>query len=32
MDPKAERFLGNDKANDWIKREYRKPYVVPNKV
>jgi len=34
FDPKAERFVGNDAANrDLImKREYRKPYVVPDEV
>jgi predicted dehydrogenase len=29
MDPKSERFAGNDKANAMLTREYRKPYVVP---
>ena len=32
MDPKSERFVGNDKANAMLRREYRKPYVVPDKV
>jgi predicted dehydrogenase len=32
MDPKAERFIGNDKANEMLRRDYRKPYVVPEKV
>ncbi len=32
MEPKTERFLGNDKANALLKRDYRKPYVVPEKV
>jgi hypothetical protein len=32
MDPKSERFIGNDKANTMLTREYRKPYVVPEKV
>jgi hypothetical protein len=32
MDPKTERFLGNDKANAMLTREYRKPYVVPENV
>ena len=29
MDPKSERFLGNDAANDLLTRPYRTPYVVP---
>jgi len=32
MDPKTERFLGNDKANDLLTRPYRAPYIVPAKV
>ena len=32
MDPKTERFLGNDAANELLTRPYRKPYVVPEKV
>jgi predicted dehydrogenase len=32
MDPKSERFIGHDKANEMLTREYRKPYVVPDKV
>jgi len=32
MEPKTERFLGNDKANALLTRDYRKPYVVPQKV
>jgi hypothetical protein len=32
MDPKSERFLGNDAANAMLTRPYRKPYVVPEKV
>ncbi|MFN0067795.1 MAG: Gfo/Idh/MocA family protein [Limisphaerales bacterium] len=32
MDPKTERFAGNDAANRLLTREYRKPYVVPEQV
>jgi len=32
MDPKAERFRDNPKANEMLTREYRKPFVVPDKV
>ena len=32
MDPKTERFLENDQANEMLTRPYRKPYVVPEKV
>jgi len=32
MDPKTERFVGNDEANKMLTRNYRKPYVVPEKV
>jgi predicted dehydrogenase len=32
MDPKTERFLGNDTANQMLTREYRKPFVVPETV
>ena len=32
MDPKSERFVGNDQANAMITRDYRKPYVVPENV
>ena len=32
MDPKSERFVGNDDANKMLTREYRQPYVVPEQV
>ena len=32
MDPKTERFTGNRKANQLLTRDYRKPFVVPEKV
>jgi predicted dehydrogenase len=32
MNPKTERFTGNEKANQLLTREYRKPFVVPEKV
>lgn len=32
MDPKTERFADNIAANQSLTREYRKPFVVPEKV
>jgi predicted dehydrogenase len=32
MDPAKETFIGNRKASALLRREYRKPYVVPEKV
>jgi hypothetical protein len=32
FDPKAERFVGNDKANALLKANYRAGFVVPDKV
>ena len=32
MDPKSERFIGNDQANEMLTRPYRKGYVVPEQV
>lgn len=29
FDPQTETFPGNDQANAWLTREYRKPFVVP---
>jgi predicted dehydrogenase len=29
FDPKSEKFVGNDKANEMLTREYRAPFVVP---
>ena len=32
MDPKTERFSGHDRPNEMLTRQYRKPYVVPDRV
>jgi hypothetical protein len=34
LDPKTERFTGpsSDKANALISRDYREPFVVPDRV
>jgi hypothetical protein len=34
MDPKAEKFVGkySDMANMLVKRNYREPFVIPEKV
>jgi predicted dehydrogenase len=32
MDPKMERFIGNAAADKLLTRDYRKPFVVPEKV
>src|SRR5207248_10421300 len=32
MDPKTEKFIGNPAADQLLTREYRKPFVVPEKV
>lgn len=32
MDPKTEKFVGNAAADKMLTREYRAPYIVPEKV
>ena len=32
FDPQAERFVNDAEANSLITREYREPFVVPEKV
>ena len=32
MDPKTERFIGNEAANALLTRPYRAPFVVPDRV
>ena len=32
MDPKTEKFVDNPEANKLLTRDYRKPFVVPEKV
>jgi predicted dehydrogenase len=32
MDPRTERFLGNDEANRLLRRDYRAPFIVPEQV
>ena len=32
FNPVAEKFINNQGANDMLTREYREPYVVPDKV
>ena len=32
MDPKTEKFIGNPEADKLLTREYRAPFVVPEKV
>jgi predicted dehydrogenase len=32
MDPKTEKFIGNPAADKQLTREYRAPYIVPEKV
>ena len=32
FDAETEKFIGNEKANSLLTREYRKPFIVPEKV
>jgi len=32
FDPAKEQFIGDEEANRFVSREYRKPFVVPEKV
>ena len=32
FDPKAEKFIGNSKADEMLTRPYREPFVVPENV
>ena len=32
FDPKAERFVGDNGANELLTRRYRQPFVVPAKA
>ena len=32
FDPDRQRFINDDEANSMLRREYRKPFVVPDKV
>lgn len=32
FDPASERFVGNEKANALVTRDYREPFVVPDRV
>lgn len=32
FEPKSERFVDNDKANELLSRRYRAPFVVPDQV
>ncbi len=32
FDPKTETIIGDKEASGWLKRQYRAPYIVPEKV
>jgi hypothetical protein len=32
MDPKTEKFIGNAAADKLLTRNYRAPYIVPDKI
>ena len=32
FDPKTENIIGDKEAQSWLKRQYRAPYIVPEKV
>ena len=32
MDPKVEKFIGNKDADALLRRDYREPFVVPDRV
>jgi predicted dehydrogenase len=32
FDPKTENIIGDKEAQGWLKRQYRAPYIVPEKV
>ncbi|MGH9339864.1 MAG: Gfo/Idh/MocA family oxidoreductase [Acidobacteriota bacterium] len=32
FDPKSERFVGDQAANSYLSRDYRHPYVLPEKI
>ena len=32
LDPKTERFTSHERANAMLTRDYRAPYVVPERI